>query len=451
MTELISEELNYSPVVSNHSTVVFRSIAPQGASSVTAAASSVVGPTEFLISPTVVNLNKSRLNFTLSLAAAGAGLYNFIQGNLLSTISRIVLYDSATNAVWADVSNCDKFYNMISAPATRLDEFLTKSYSTAAGGVVATAAPYPVEDITKSNVAAQNDNGVGTDLSAQNAYLGRRQFYIGAVTQVASVNVSIPFSAFKFTALATSKNVYCPSNIVLQIYWNAIDQFAFKGDNANDPSSGVVAAGATTISSISLSLATESNLSIVSQTISKVMSSGLSLPIAYPTVTRQTPGATTSPSYQLQLTRGYGSRILFLATSFFTNAGSNNTAQVHTNLNNVLTRINTKINSVALKYPAGFDATLGQDWMFNNKEYYNKSAIQTIGEYVQGEWTFIDSFFGEKGLCEVDQHQIDGLDVSAQSSTWNLEATTTGTAYTWITAIVGQKMVVISNQGSQVM
>jgi hypothetical protein len=447
--EAISKELDYTPVVSNHSSVVYRSVAPQGQSTVTCDAAAVVGPTEFLISPTVFNPSKSRLNFTLSIAAGGT-YYNYIQANLMSTISRIVLYDTATNATWCDVSNCDKLYNMISAPATRLDEFLTKSYSTSAGGVVATAAPYPVEDISKSNVATANDNGANVDLALQNCYLGKRQFYIGGSNAIASLNVSIPWSAFHFTALSTRKNIYTPSNLCLQIYWNSIPQFAFKADSAADPTSNVTACGVTTISNLSLSIASEGNLSIVSQTISKVMSSGISLPVAYPTVTRQAPGTVTNPSYQLNLTSGYGKRILFLVTAFFTSGGTNNTAQVHSNNNNVLTNINTKINSVALKYPAGFDATKGQDWMFNNKPYYEKSAVQTVGEYVQGEWAFIDSFFGEKPLCEVDMHEVDGLDVSAASSTWSVEATTTGTAYTWISAIIGQKMLLLTNQGSQI-
>lgn len=450
MSELISEELDYSPSISNHSTTVFRSIAPQGSSSVTLQASAVSGPTEILVSPCVHNWSRSRLNFTLTVAGGANGTFNYIQGNLLSAISRIVLYDSATNATWCDVSSVDKFYNMISGPATPLDEFLTKSYNSSAGGVVATAGPYPVEDISKSN-ATVNDQGTNLDLGPQNYYLGRRQFYIGGDAAITSVNVSIPFSAFKFTALATSKNLYCPSNLILQIYFNQLDQLAFNAGSATNPTTTPIAAPATTISGINLVLATESNLSIVSQTISKVMSSGLSLPIAYPTISRQAPGAVTTPSYQLNLTRGLGSRILFIATSFFTNAGSNNTAQVHSNNTNVLTNINTKINSVALKYPAGFDCTKGQDWMFNNKYYYAKSAVQTNGEYVQGEWTFIDSFFGDKPLCEVDQHSVDGLDVTAASSTWNIDATTTGTAYIWITAVVGQKMLVLSNQGSQIM
>jgi len=448
--EKISNELNYSPVVSNHSTVIFRSVAPHGSASVTPLATASIGPSTFLIPPTVFNPSRSRLNFQLSVAAT-SGNFTYIQGNTLSIISRIVLYDGATNAVWCDISNLDKYANMVSGAGTPLSEFLTKSYALNQGGVVADANKVPVEDIEKSNVATANDNGSNTDLALSNSYLGQRTFYIGGSNAVCALNVSIPFSAFKFSALATSKNIYNVSNLIMDIYWSPVQNFAFVAASATDPTSTPAAAGAVTISGLQVQLACEQNLSIISQTISKVMSGGgISLPIGYPTITKQSPGATTSPSYQLQLVRGYGERILFIATSFFTSAGTNNTAQVHSNAGDVLTRYNTFINNVALKYPNGFDTSKGEDWIFNNKVYHEKSAVQTLGEWKNGYYLHIDSFFGEKPLCEVDQHEVDGLDVSAQSSTWQIQATTTGTAYDWLTAIVGQKTLSLSNMGSQI-
>ena len=456
MTEVISEELNYAPMVNNHSTVNYRAIQPQSSSTVNLQNTSVVGPVDILIPPTVFTPSKSKLNFTVNIPLTAAN-YNYIQGNLLTILHRITLYDTATNAVLCDVSSFDKMASMLSAPATKIDEFLNKTYST-----VNTYAPY--EDISRSNSDTANitliGGTAGFDVADQTLYTGQRKFYIGAVDAALSLNVSIPFSAFKFTALATSKNIYCPSNLVLQLYFNQVNDFAFVSTSANDAftAAAAVAAGST-ITNLKVVLATEGNLSIVSQTISKVMSSGLSLPIAYPTVTRQAPAAAGTVSYQLNLTRGYGSRVLFLATSFFAANATLNTAQQHGNFIGgtwtvpVITYINTKINSVALKYPAGFSTTAGEDWAFNNKNYYDDSAVQTFGEYLYSNWTFIDSFFGEKPIADVDQHHIDGLDISSQSSTWNVEVNCSNAALqlAYYTIIVGQKMLVISNQGSQVM
>ena len=225
--EKISDELNYSPVISNHSTVIYRSVAPQGSASVTPLATASVGPSTFIIPPTCWNPSRSRLNFQLSIAAQ-AGLYNYLQGNTLSIISRIVLYDGATNAVWCDLSNLDKYANMLSGVSTPLSEFLTKSYASTQGGVVAVGNRVPVEDIERSNVATANDQGANVDLALQNAYLGQRTFYIGGSNAILGVNVSIPFSAFKFTALATRKNIYCPSNLIMDVYWSPVQNFAFR-------------------------------------------------------------------------------------------------------------------------------------------------------------------------------------------------------------------------------
>jgi hypothetical protein len=64
--EQISPELKYAPVVNNHSTIAFRKISPQGVSTQIALSSaSSIGPTEFIIPPSVWNPSRSRLNFQI--------------------------------------------------------------------------------------------------------------------------------------------------------------------------------------------------------------------------------------------------------------------------------------------------------------------------------------------------------------------------------------------------
>ncbi len=452
MSDNTSEELHYSPVVSNHSTVVFRNIAPQGGTPTTSV-SAVNGPTEFIIPPSVFTPAKSRIQFRATLPALAASA-NYYDGNTLCSFGRVVLYDSATNAVWADVSNFEKYAHLVSPAGTEIDDFLTKSFMTTtiipATGATSSAL-YPVEDIGKCNFLTVNDTGDNTDLAAVNPYTGRRQFYVTALSSQMVLDVSIPWSAFKFTALATKKLIYCPSNLVLQIYWNANNNFAFQATSVSDPTGGTSTALATaiTLSNVNVVLANEGNLSIVSQIIDRVMKTGISFPIAYPTVTRQSIASSTAHAYQLQLTRGYGQRILGLITSSFTSGGAPSTLNVHARGN--LTTYNTFINNVAIKYPAGFDASAGSDFMIGNREYLRNSVIQSPGEYGLGEWLHIDSFFGEKPLHKVDQHEVDGLDVGSQSSTWQIQATlSSAAALVWVTIILGQKQLSISNQGSLV-
>jgi hypothetical protein len=451
MSEKISSELDFSPVVSNHSTVLYRTVAPQGNNSAALSSTSTFGPVEFIIPPSVFRLNKSRLNFSVLAAASNAGFFNYINANTLTAISRITLYDSATNALWCDISNVNQYTSLVTPAATDFTEYSTKSFvSGTLQTAVVDAQKYTVEDISKCNIATVNDTGLNVDLAAENPYFSRRQFYIGGSQAATAIDVSIPFSAFKLSVLASDKLMYSPSNLVLQVYLNAFNNFAFQADVATDPTDGPAAVNGVTISNLSLSLANEGNLAIVSQIINKVMTSGISLPIAYPTVTRQVIAAATSHSYQLSLTRGYGNRILALITAPFHTTATLNTVNVHRR--DTLSTYNTFLNNVAIKSQSGFDCVKSQDYIQANKEYLDYSVVQNLGEYIYGEWLHVDSFFGEKPLKDVDQHEVDGLDVGAQSSTWQIQANVTGggTAFNWCTIIIGQKQLSVSNQGSMV-
>ena len=451
MSEKISPELDYSPVVSNHSTCVFRNVSPQGSNSVALNLTAPVGPTEFIIPPSCFRFDKSRLNFTTSVLPAVAANFNYVNANLLTAISRITLYDSATNAVWCDISNVNNYASLVVPACTDFKDYATKSWrSTTPAATVANAQLATVEDISKCNVLTTNENGAGaTSIAAENPYFARRQFYRGASNTAVALDVSIPLSAFKLSVLASEKLMYCPSNLCLQIHWSANNTFAFYADSATNASSGTTSlAAAITLSNISLTLANEGNLAIVSQVINKVMTSGISLPIAYPTVAKQTQTA-PAQSYQLSLTRGYGNRILALVSGFFSQAG---TSSINVHVRGFLTQYNTFLNNVAIKSQSGFNTlTSSQDYIVANREYLEGSVIQTLGEYVNAEWVHIDSFFGEKPIKDVNQHEIDGLDVGAQSSTWQVQATLSEAAnYSWVTVIIGQKQLSISNQGSLV-
>jgi hypothetical protein len=456
--EKFSEEIQYSPVVSNHSTVIYRNVAPQSSTSVTLSATSSVGPTEVIIPPSVWNPSKSRLNFNLRIPEVDTK-YTWTNANMLTLISRLVFYDSSTNAVLLDCGNFDKYASLVVPAGTHIDSHLTKAFvSGAPAATEALANPRPVEDISKSNLANNYTGQTTGDIGAYAPYTGRRQFYIspvgnGAAAGDAFFNVSIPFEAFKLTFLSINKMVYFPSNVVLQVYWNAGNQFCFTANSAADTTTNQTCAVAPIISNVSIQLANEANLALVSQIIDKVMREGLTMPIAYPTTTRQSLSASTAHSYSLQLTKGYGNRILALISAPFSAANTTTVAsQLHAR--GTLSVYNTLINNVALLYPAGLDATKGQDYTVGNKQYLSKSAVQAIGEYLTCEWVHVDSFAGQKPLWKIDEEQteIDGLDVGMQSSTWSLQATlTASTAYIWITSIIGQKQLTITNQGSMVM
>lgn len=458
--ENISKELNYSPVVNNHSSIVYRTVSPQVGGNVSLNNGSSVGPSEFIIPPSCWIPEHTRLAFDIYIPGT-ATTPTYVNANLLTLIDRITVYDTATSNLLLDCSNFHKYASLVSSASTRLDDFLTKSAVPTATNSsytsLTTAQVNPLEDISR-NFQTVNDNPNNTDLTASNSSTGRRQFYIGADDATAAnadvyLCANIPFSTLKMTALASDKIWYSPSSLVVQIYWASTTQFAFIADGIADPDTGDAAITTQAlIVSPKLYLANEGNLAIVSQVINKVMSGGgIQLPIPYPTVLQTTTSATTSQSFQYQLTRGYGNRILALITAPFS------TAEVSENNYHprfITTQYNTFLNNVAILAPSGFVGTLSTapatDYELANKRYLVGSVIQNGNEYRLAEWVHIDGFFGNKPLHSINIHEVDGLDVTAQSSTWQIQAEVTSASYRWFTAVIGQKTMTLSAQGTMV-
>jgi len=483
--EQISSELNYSPVVSNHSSVIYRNVSPQGSTSLTLSSGALSGPVEFVLSSSAMRLAKSRLNFQLNVAAptAGAGSFNFINANTTAMIGRLVIYDAATSNILMDVNSFEKYGQLITPLCTPATELASKAQALIQGtGSVGTqitsltSSFNPIEDMSKSNflTGGATNGSAGADGGAAigapinriagyaNSYVGKREFYVGADNGIVVLDVSLPLSAFKMTVAAVDKVLYSPSSLIVQIYFNATDQFGFS-PAANTPAGAGASLATTSVQNINMSLATEANLAIVSQVINKVMSGGgVSLPIPYTSVVRQTLAQGAAHSYQIQLTAGYGKRILFIASAPFRPVGTGGTSYPATdsiNNNNLhprgtLTTYNTFLNSVPISNPAGYDCTKGQDFSVANKEFLAKSCIQTSGEYLYSNWVHVDSWVGHRPLCELDPTAIDGLDVSAQSATYQWQAnwntttiTTSGSSATWCNVIVGQKTANFTAQG----
>jgi hypothetical protein len=457
--ENISKELNYSPIVNNHSSLVYRTISPQAGGNVNLNNGSSVGPSEFIIPPSCWIPELTRLSFDINIPGK-ANVATFVHANLLTLIDRITVYDTATSNLLLDCSNFHKYASLMSSAGTKLTDFLTKSAvesgTNSAYVGLSTAQDNPLEDISR-NLQTVNDNAIDTDIVVANN-TQRRQFYIGADDATAAngdvyLCVNIPFSALKMTALASDKIWYSPSSLVVQIYWSSTTQFAFTATAITSPVTGAAAIDTqAVIVKPELYLANEGNLAIVSQVISKVMSGGgIQLPIAYPTVVQTVTTATTDQSFQYQLTRGYGNRILALVTAPFSTVGLN---QANFHPRYITSFYNTYLNNVAILAPSGFIGDLATarstDYALANKRFLVGSVIQNGNDYRLAEWVHIDGFFGNKPLHEVDQHQVDGLDVTAQSSTWQLQSVVTSAAYRWCTAIIGQKTMILSAQGTMV-
>lgn len=472
MTEVFDESIQYQPMVSNHPTPVYRTLTPQGTSSVNLSTTSVVGPVDIVCPPAVINYSKSRLSFLVTLpqpsqAAGPTNRVTWVNANLGNLFSRIALTDTLTGATIADISNFDFYASLVSGAGTSVEDLLTKASGPTTGGFqpVATAQLLPVEEIGKVQGQTVADNYIGSGALTNASFTqfsGKRQFYIGTVTVNTNnsgvgdiyLQVSIPLSAFKMSFFSVDKNIYTPTNWNLSLYFNPISSFAFCATANNDASTNSAYsfnAGAVVplISGISLITCGEGNLALSSQIINKVMTEGLSMPFSYPTVSRYVAAAASSHAVNLMLSRAYGSRILGIMTAGFETTGQN--TKIRTRGDWV--QYNSFLNSIPILSPGGFNVLRGEDYTIANRHIMNDSAIQTSGEYALSEYFFFDSWMGQIPLYEMDKKQtmVDGLDVQAANSTWSLTGTTTGNrAFNWISIVFAQKVINLSNQGATV-
>ena len=454
--EKISEELDYSVKINNHSTVAWRDTAPQGSTTVSLSATGSVGPSEFLISPVCLNLADSRLEFQLSIAATVSNI-NVIDADLLSIISRISLYDSGTNALLVDINNFDKYNDMMKY-AVKKDELKEKPYHSKITALTSVLSKLrTVEDKQKSNILTTNfiygraTEGRGAlvagtvDVGGLEPYEGILFTLVSEANKLSVIDVSIPLKAFKGTILAQDNLIYNPTNLVLQIYWNATNNFGgVSTDIATDLPS--TALGTSSITGLNLVLSTEANLEITSRIISKVMSEGLQFNAPYPSVVKHNVTSATSHAFTIQLTRAYGNRLLFLMTAKYDKTAGH----INNHALGTMKSYNTTLNSVPMKYPRGFNVLASDDYVLGNKQFIAKSIITNPDLYHQ-KWVHIDSFFGEKPLCHVDFNDIDGLDVSAQSSLFGWEAELgTAEAGDYYIIVMGHKVITFSSIGATI-
>jgi hypothetical protein len=461
--DLVADELNYETKISNHSTINFRDLAPQDQTSVVLSNTGSTGPSEFIIAPVVFNPAKTRLEFTLTVGAptAGAGSVNVIAGNLLRSISRLVCYDSGTNALLVDINHFDKYTDMmeyaISKEELRKRPFVKNQLGLKA--TLADARKVSLEDRQRDNTMTLDEStlygrasdGLGAEaggvVEVGDAEIDAPCFlYEGGDNAQVVVDVSIPLSALKGTILAQNNNIYSPTNLVIQLYWNATNQFASSPVSANIGTAVGVAVSSATITNLNLSLAVESNLAITSKVISKVMSEGISFNAPYPSIIKHTTSNSESHAFTSQLTRAYGNRILCLITAKY----GKTAFKIGERGLGDMSRYQTTLNSIPIKYPKGFDTTKSEHYTLGNLPYIQKSCIQSRTLYNQ-RFVHIDSFFGEKPLCDVDFNDVDGLDVSAQSSLFGWEATmATAEQVDYYIVVLGHKVISFTGMGATI-
>ena len=430
--EKISPELDYVHKVGNHSSPLYVKLQPiNNIQTFNASLTSVYGPIEILIPAKCLSLKKSRVSFDLTIPAQAANTFSWMQGNALCMFDRVTITSQNTNQVLMDIPNFNRYASMLSPILTSNVELNNKSsplYGLAVTPAMFTtqalAQQQPLEDVSRSN-ASVNVDGLSTDIGTP--YMGIRKLFVSSA--VATANAL----AFEFELGSIQASIcdleqllyFAGEQLLISFYFAPVSRFAWGGTSASVPSTNVIpATGNWSVNNLALYLYTEQNIGVSTALVEKVMRSGLSIPFPYAFISRN---SVSSGSWAVtqQLTRGFGSKLLFVATSIFNPTESGNTAQDHsvsgllgaTNGQYTSLNYNSYIDNVAIltnnniqfiNTNAGTQS--GEHWLYN-KEHLKGSSINSLINY-NVDFCHIDSFINDS-LCSADWTAIDGLSLDA--------------------------------------
>jgi hypothetical protein len=432
-----SHDITYTEQIGNHSSPLYVKLNPiNNVQSFNPSLTAVFGPVEILLPSKCLNLSKSKISWDVSVPSQAGANFAWLQGNALCQLDRITLTSQNTNQVLADIPNLNRYASMLTPVLTTQEELQNKAspFTVAAGAAtsvvptmrttLALAQNTPCEDVSRTNAGA-NPDGNAIDYGTPYGNSIRKLYVSSAAATANFISFELDLASIQASIFDINKLLYFSGEqLLLSLYFAPVNRYAFLATSASDPTAGVGAAvGTWTVSNLSCYLYTEQNLDVSTALVEKVMrGGGLKVPFPYPFVQRQSV-ASGSWSITQQLTRGFGSKLLFASFSIFNPTETGATAQDHS-LQTIATAAggtysalsyNTLIDNIPILTNnnigiLGGGTSAGEQWLYN-KAHLKGSAIASLINY-NIDFCHIDSFVSDP-LCQFDFTTIDGLDLDA--------------------------------------
>lgn len=432
-----SPDITYTEQIGNHSSPLYVKLNPiNNVQTFAPSLTSVYGPIEILLPSKCLNLSKSKISWDLTVPAQGAAPnFAWLQANALCQLDRVTLTSQNTNQVLADIPNLNRYASMLTPVMTTQEQLQNKSSPFTSGlgantvvpamvAALATAQQTPCEDVSKSNAGA-NPDGNNIDYGTPFGNSIRKLFVSSAANTPNYISFELDLSSIQASIFDVDKLLYFSGEqLLLSLYFAPVNRYAFLGTSATNPTTNAGAAiGAWSVTNLACYLYTEQNLDVSTALVEKVMrGGGIKIPFPYPFIQRQSV-ASGSWAITQQLTRGFGSKLLFTAFSVFNPTETSATAQDHS-VQHLLTAAggqytvlsyNTLIDNIPILTNNNISVTgggtsSGEQWLYN-KKHLTSSAINSIINY-NVDFCHIDSFVSDP-LCKFDFTTIDGLDLDA--------------------------------------
>jgi len=460
-----SDELVYSKSVSAHGNYKYLRIVPIGSTQNPALSLTSTVQTQFELPNNVMNLSLSKLVFDLAIPTAINTKFNNVYANALSLIDRITL-TSRSGVILADIPNTHIFGSMVSSVNTKLSDLMVRNSpgyllyagattdftaaqnATSQSGAIAKSSVSPINDIVRCNGAVNYQVGESTTdathltATPYSAYNEPLVIFTGpAISQCGALSYQLNLSAFKDTLMELNKNIYFGDNIVLTINWNSFTKCGFT-------TTAIVAANTATgfaafsgivpsINNLFLYTACETDPTIISQLVSSVNNGEFSIITPFVYCQKYNASASTSSSAQQRLNSSYGSTLLRVYFSAFSNSESDLTTYTHNDA--LITSYNTYLDGLRLQ-----DFTLATSdsthWLSNERNFRD-SCIMNIAQY-KTNFVHIDNWCGASP-CQNDDSSLNGLSLDSDR-TWSVQTITPSAALRYYAFFTTQKKLVIS-------
>ena len=454
-----AQELDYSTLVSSHGSYRISRVRPLDQDLQELNDSSAIeSQFELPTGSKVVNLSKSALTFTLTKSAESD--FACLHSLGMVAINRIVAYDKGGQYL-CEVNDFGDMHRALSPYLTSQQEFL--SNPSARGGLDQQEKGFNVfpsqaalSGVATTTLGAREGvrltHGVTGAEAADVPYLEPQYITHSASAGAISIQYQLPFKQIYHTLLATNRDIYFGSNIMISVFWSPYRQLGFRSSapgSANLGTRAELGTGAT-ISNIQLKLAIETNPEIVSFLVNSVRSSGVVTKVPYVRRYQFVNNTGTNISNQIRLNRRNGMRLLNIYSCLFdqdttgVNAHSLCNFEGATNVKEASFQSALNNNNLQEYRPA---CTAGEDYEILQCRGLLDGCVVSTNNMYQHNRVWVDSWrAGPMCTWKDRDSDVDGVDLS-EEIVWNMDKTVISDVYRHLCFVVTLRELSISPTG----
>lgn len=400
----ISNTIQYSPVIADHSLYDLKHKIPQSGSQTVILSNSSQTTVVFSLDSIPMNLSKCCISFDLAVTNSSGvtGARTCVQPNCLTLFDRVQV-STKNSVIFADLQHVDHYGTACTMVNTSRADLINRPI-----GANAISDIQQSNDLIASNYTPDN---AGLPVTGSINYTDPKFMLIGGPIAVAATPVTTTYnylfnlSVFKDSILSIDKSLFFDEAIEISFTFQATDKYAFIVTAPNTSYvTGELPLSSHTLQNLTLYVAEEVNPNIRQRLKDAVNSSGMTVHIPYTRCMKSTnsPQATHNVGISLSPTDGQYLRKIYYAPFHTTQTLALN----HVHSSSTIGSYNSYLAGVQLQNRL-ITVTNSNDHFKYNKQHLAESVLNNIPLYNQF-FTHIDSWIKDQP-CNDNGESVDGL------------------------------------------